>query len=541
MLELQLSPANIALAAAILFSTLLISNIIAGALERARERRIAQKCEQIVEGSDHGGRTTAASKDTRAVVPVTIIVGWLGSGKTTLLNRLLASPQGRRLCVIENEAGSISIDHTLLQTNASGASGGGASDSLPPGGVIVLKNGCICCSAGGTGDELERVLDKLLTLQQQRRDFDHVIIEASGLADPAPLVSTFFATQLASRYALDSVIAVVDAKHIGRHLDGKGLLPSTRDAGRQVAYADVVLLNKVDVATDEQVRAALAAIGDINPIARVLRCSQCEVNTADLLGQAAFNVNRARSLLLRTNGEGNRKLEGAHDRDIRAITIPMGQAPVPLAPLRSWLQSLVTAHWGNLYRLKGVLWVQRDVASASLSDRSGTTGLFVIQGVHAELHASFVPTPNGSSRNNILSDHSEGALRDGSDSVEPTLEASGLRRRGGAGPPKLKLSRPRSGISGLASQATTSAAVKSSSVASSDGYQHGACGEGCDHAHHHHGSGSISDSGPSSGSDSDGALHIEPALVLIGRKLDEGAIRASLHAAGLLAPGRERL
>ena len=227
-----------------------------------------------------------------------------------LLNRLLARPGGRRICVIENELGAVSIDHELLAGAARG-----------PGGVVVLKNGCVCCSsAGGSGDELARTLDRLLMLTEKETpaageggaagaagggaeatasaDFDYVVIETSGIVDPAPLVQAFYRSLLASaRYRLDGVVAVVDAAHIGHHLDGAGFLSRAAEAGQQVAYADVVLLNKVDAATPQQRAQARRAVRAVNPAAALLECTFCEVDTALLLGRGSFDVARAAALL----------------------------------------------------------------------------------------------------------------------------------------------------------------------------------------------------------------------------------------------------
>ena len=379
--------------AGFLLATLLASNAVAGCLARARARCVEDKLGRLATGGGGGG--SGGPPAGAAPVPVTLLVGWLGAGKTTVLNRLLAAPGGRRLCVIENEAGSVSIDHALLAAPPGAPAGGGAP---PPGGVIVLKNGCLCCSAGGGRgggeEELERVLDRLLALQAQAHAFDHVVIEASGLADPAPLVAAFFGARLGARYALDSVVAVVDAQHIGRHLDGRGLLPRARDAGRQVAYADTVLLAKTDVATPAQAAAARAAVRAVNPTARLVDCVRGAVDTGVLLGARCFDVDRAAALLAldRRGGEGGGcgGVAASHDREIGTVTLqpPLrgggggGRAPLALAPLQAWLQELLSTRGDDLFRVKGLLWV-----TPAPGQRAR---LFVVQGVHAELHAAFL-------------------------------------------------------------------------------------------------------------------------------------------------------
>lgn len=201
--------------------TFFLANALAVCIQNARFRRIEEKCQRL-----------AATRG--ATIPVTIITGFLGSGKTSLLNRILREPGGRRICVIENEAGAVSIDHALLQQPS--AAGGARPD-----GVLVMKNGCMCCSASGEGDELERTLDRLLQLvapipavaatttteaaaaaaaaatgstsastststAAPPPPFTHVVVETSGLADPAPIVQAFFRSDVAQRFAIDAVI-----------------------------------------------------------------------------------------------------------------------------------------------------------------------------------------------------------------------------------------------------------------------------------------------------------------------------------------------
>lgn len=475
-----------------LLVTLLLSNAIAAWIDRRRAQRIADKCVRLSEGDDSADKT---------LIPVSIIVGWLGAGKTTVLNRLLCEPQGRRLCVIENEAGAVSIDHNLLAGATSDATNGVAS-TVPPGGVVVLKNGCICCSSGSTGEELERVLDRLLSLQAERRAFDHVVIETSGMADPAPLVSAFFGSSLSRKYALDSVITVVDAKHIGRHLDGAGFLPRTAEAARQIAYADTVLLSKADLASHSERRAAVAAVGDVNPSARVVECSHGLVDTALLLGQQAFHVDRARALLLsnREAGDGG-SVRASHARDICTVTLPLAGRVLPLDGLRRWLQHTVAAHWKDLFRIKGLVWVAPGPGQPAR--------LFLIQGVHAELHAAFVDTGSHASDGSTV-----GPVRKGSASVESpsgckNITAGTRSVNATTGTPIRRRAR--------------SATKKARSVSGSRGLPliplQAACGDPARCTGHDH---SVEQpTGPS----------IEPAIVLIGRRLDRQALHDSLHAA----------
>lgn len=175
----------VGVAAALLLSFLL-ANVIATFVARARDVRVESKRNSLA--------AVASARAPGTRFPVTIITGFLGAGKTVLLNRILTDPQGRRICVIENEAGAVSIDHALISGTRTAAGTGAVS-------VTVLKNGCMCCTGGGSGDELERTLDKLLAAlgtDAGSAPFDHVIVETSGLVDPAPLIQTFFRCDLAA-------------------------------------------------------------------------------------------------------------------------------------------------------------------------------------------------------------------------------------------------------------------------------------------------------------------------------------------------------
>lgn len=358
-------------------------------------------------------------------IPVTLVTGFLGAGKTVLLNRLLANPGGRRICVIENELGTVSIDHSLLApaSNSSNNNNDGqnTNNNGNKGGVLVLKNGCVCCSASGSGDELVRTLDKLLSLssissgdvdergrsikEPAETAFDYVVIETSGVVDPAPLVQAFFKSALASgRYQLDSVITVVDAKNIGRQLDSNGFLSRAAEAGQQVAYADVVLINKVDIASEEQRISANKAVRKINPTARVFECSNCDVDVEMLLDSHSFDVSKAGALIehqlqeeyekgLDVNSSSRddsgkassssttRKLSARHS-GISSMTLDAHNLSIPLAELIDWLKTLVASNSESLYRIKGLLHV--------VEGQNLLPTLFAVHGVHTDLQGARV-------------------------------------------------------------------------------------------------------------------------------------------------------
>jgi G3E family GTPase len=185
-------------------------------------------------------------------IPVTVLTGFLGSGKTTLLNRILSERHGRKLAVIENEFGEVGVDHQLVIQSEEE--------------LFEMNNGCICCSVRG---DLIRILGRLL----KRKDrLDGILIETTGLANPAPVAQTFFTDdEMRRNFRLDAVVTVVDAKHVGSHLD------CDDESVKQLAFADVVLLNKTDLVTAPELEALEVRIRGINAVARIHRTRDCNV------------------------------------------------------------------------------------------------------------------------------------------------------------------------------------------------------------------------------------------------------------------------
>ncbi len=202
------------------------------------------------------------------LIPVTVLTGFLGSGKTTLLNRILTEQHGKRIAVIENEFGEIGIDQALV-INAEEE-------------VFEMNNGCICCTVRG---DLIRILGNLV----KRRDrFDQVLIETTGLADPAPVAQTFFVDEEVQRhFRLDGIVTMVDAKHVALHLD------DSEEAQQQVAFADVLVLNKLDLVSDAEAAALEKRIASMNVMAKVLRSTNANVPIADVLDVGGFDLKRA--------------------------------------------------------------------------------------------------------------------------------------------------------------------------------------------------------------------------------------------------------
>ncbi|MFV0309003.1 MAG: CobW family GTP-binding protein [Desertimonas sp.] len=276
-----------------------------------------------------------------------MLTGFLGAGKTTLLNHILTEQHGKRIAVIENEFGEIGIDDALVLD---------AEEE-----IFEMNNGCICCTVRG---DLIRILGNLM----KRKDrFDQIVIETTGLADPAPVAQTFFVDdEMAAQLRLDAIVTVVDAKHLGVHLDDTKPDGVENEAVEQLAFADRVVLNKTDLADEVELADVERRIREVNALAPIVRTAHGKVDLDRILDVGAFDLDR---VLVEDPGFLDEDAEHQHDLTVGSVGLDV-DGDVDVNRLNEWLGTLLREKGVDIFRSKGILSI------------AGWDERYVFQGVH---------------------------------------------------------------------------------------------------------------------------------------------------------------
>ena len=321
------------------------------------------------------GPMTDTSAAASGKIPVTVLTGYLGAGKTTLLNRILTEDHGKRYAVIVNEFGEIGIDNDLVV---------GADED-----VFEMNNGCVCCTVRG---DLIRVVSGLMKRQRPGKPaFDAIIVETTGLADPGPVAQTFFVDEdVKAKTQLDSVTALVDAKHVMARLD------DSKEAREQVAFADRIILNKTDLVSEGELAEVERRLRALNPLAPITRATRADVPLDQVLGLGGFDLGRILDINPQfanpAHGEeghvhdehcghdhhdhdhhGHDHAHGArghaHQDDIRGVSLSLDR-PLDGQKFTAWLDRLLGEQGQNILRAKGII------------DVAGEDRRLVFQAVH---------------------------------------------------------------------------------------------------------------------------------------------------------------
>ena len=314
-----------------------------------------------------------------ALIPATILTGFLGSGKTTLLKRILSEAHGQKIAVIENEFGEENIDSDILVTESKEQ-------------IVQMSNGCICCTIR---EDLREALQLLAAKKRQGLlDFDRVVIETTGLADPGPVAQTFFMDdEIAESYLLDSVLTLVDAKHAPQQLNDR------QEARRQVGFADQIFISKSDLVANEETEALIHRLKHMNPRAPQQKVHFGDVPLKDVFDLRGFNLNAKLDIdpdfLKEEEAHDHDHAQGEHcdhpshaqeghghhhhhDDDVKSFVYRSDRAFDP-ARLEDFLGAIVNIYGPRMLRYKGVLHMQ------------GTERKVIFQGVHQLMGSDLGP------------------------------------------------------------------------------------------------------------------------------------------------------
>jgi len=288
------------------------------------------------------------SATTTDQVPVTVLTGYLGAGKTTLLNRILSEQHGRKYAVVINEFGELGVDNDLVVD---------ADEE-----VFEMNNGCICCTVRG---DLIRILGGLM---KRRGKFDGIIVETTGLANPAPVAQTFFVDEtVRTKTRLDAIVTVVDAKHVLQRLS------DSAEAEEQIAFADVIVLNKTDLVTESELEAVEKRLRQINRVAAIHRAERGQVRLDEVLGQNAFALERVLARVPDFLEDDSHD----HDADIASMSFAVDR-PIDPEKFNAWIGRLLAENGQDMLRTKGILAHQ------------GEDRRFAFQAVHMMADGNFV-------------------------------------------------------------------------------------------------------------------------------------------------------